>query len=141
IKGMAQGKHRYYSLYSAYVAGALEALNIVASNSRDEFIPGTPSRLMLARTCYDHIAGKLGVSLYSSFTARGWFSIGRVQNATACELSASGRKAFAAFGINLEEAYQLRRRFAYECLDWSERRPHLGGALAAFPFALLVETH
>src|SRR5262249_30062532 len=139
IKGMAQGKHRYYSLYSAYVAGALEALNIVASNSRDEFIPGTPSRLMLARTCYDHIAGKLGVSLYSSFAARGWFSLGRVQNATACELSAQGRKGFETFGIDLEETHRLRRRFAYECLDWSERRPHLGGALAASLLRLMVK--
>jgi DNA-binding transcriptional ArsR family regulator len=100
IRGMAQGKHRYYSLYSSDVADALEALNIIAGNSRNEFIPNTPSRLTLARTCYDHIAGKLGVLLYCSFTDRGWFSIGRVQNASACELSAQGRKGFQTLGAS-----------------------------------------
>src|SRR5262249_9780270 len=74
-----------------------------------------------------------------SFTARGWFSLGRVQNATACELSAQGRKEFETFGVDLEETHRLRRRFAYECLDWSERRPHLGGALAASLLRLMVK--
>jgi DNA-binding transcriptional ArsR family regulator len=139
ITRVAQGKHRYYRLYNSSVADALEALNIIASNSRDEFLPNTPSRLMLARTCYDHLAGKLGVSLYHSFTARGWFAIGRVRNGTACELSAEGQREFAALGIDLAEIYRLRRRFAYECLDWSERRPHLGGALAAALLRLMVK--
>src|SRR5689334_16989081 len=103
------------------MADALEALNVIASNSRDYFLPNTPSRLMLARTCYDHIAGKLGVSLYESFTVKGWFAIGRVRNGTACELSAAGRKEFEVLGIDLEGTHQLRRRFAYECFDWSER--------------------
>jgi len=139
ITGIAQGKHRYYRLYNSDVADALESLNIIASNSRSEFLPNTPSRLMLARTCYDHIAGRLGVSLYDSFTSRGWFAMGQVRNGTACELSASGRREFAAWGIDLEDLYRLRRRFAYECLDWSERRPHLGGALAASILRLMVK--
>jgi DNA-binding transcriptional ArsR family regulator len=139
ITGIAQGKHRYYRLHNPEVADALEALNIIASNSRDDFLPNTPSRLMLARTCYDHIAGKLGVSLYESFTVKGWFAIGRVRNGTACELSALGHKEFAALGIDLEGTHQTRRRFAYECLDWSERRPHLGGSLAAAILCLMVK--
>src|SRR5277367_6399203 len=61
VKVVAQGKHRYYSLESANVAAALEALNVLAGESRDAFVPSTPSRLRAARTCYDHIAGTLGV--------------------------------------------------------------------------------
>ena len=139
IEGVAQGKHRYYRLYSADVADALEALNIIAGTSRGEFVPNTPNDLMLARTCYDHIAGKLGVSLYDNFAGKGWFAIGRVRNGSACELSGQGQNGFAALGIDLDETRRLRRRFAYECLDWSERRPHLGGALAAALLHAMLE--
>jgi DNA-binding transcriptional ArsR family regulator len=139
VTAIAQGKHRYYRLHNPEVADALEALNIIASNSRDDFLPNTPTRLILARTCYDHIAGKLGVSLYESFTLKGWFVIGQVRNGTACELSDAGRNEFEALGIDLEGSYQLRRRFAYECLDWSERRPHLGGSLAAAILRLMLK--
>jgi DNA-binding transcriptional ArsR family regulator len=139
ISGLAQGKHRYYRLHSAEVADALEALNLIAKNSRDDFLPNTPGHLTLARTCYDHIAGKLGVALYASFAGNRWFAIGPVRNGTACELSAHGRDGFAALGIDLEEALSLRRRFAYECLDWSERRPHLGGALAAALLRVMLQ--
>ena len=139
ITGIAQGKHRYYRLISAEVADALEALNLIASTSRNEFVPNTPSGLRVARTCYDHIAGKLGVLLYDTFIASGWFALGPVRNGSACELTASGQKELRALGIDLEEARRTRRRFAYECLDWSERRPHLGGALAASFLSLLLK--
>ncbi|HYW74649.1 MAG TPA: metalloregulator ArsR/SmtB family transcription factor [Pyrinomonadaceae bacterium] len=139
ITGIAQGKHRYYRLYSPDVADALEALNLIASSSRDEFLPNTPGDLMLARTCYDHIAGRLGVALYNNFADREWFCIRSVRNGSACDLSAQGRNGFASLGIDLEETSRLRRRFAYECLDWSERRPHLGGALAASLLRVMLE--
>src|SRR5215472_6239560 len=57
VKMFAQGKHRYYSLHGSDVAGALEALSLIAGSSRAAFVPRTPRNLVLARTCYDHIAG------------------------------------------------------------------------------------
>jgi DNA-binding transcriptional ArsR family regulator len=126
VKVLAQGKHRYYSLQGASVATALEALSVLAGGTREQFIPNTPHRLRAARTCYDHIAGTLGVSLHDRFTALGWISQG-----DACDVTFKGRKAFESLGINIDATRTLRRRFAYACVDWSERRPHLGGALAA----------
>jgi DNA-binding transcriptional ArsR family regulator len=79
VKVLVQGKHRFYSLEGPKVAGALEALSIIAGGSREEFVANTPSRLVLARTCYDHMAGKLGVLLHSRFKEMGWLSIRTVQ--------------------------------------------------------------
>jgi len=128
VKVHVQGKHRYFSLDGPQVARALEGLSILAGGSR-KFVPNTPSRLRTARTCYDHIAGTLGVSLHDRFQALGWLSAGTASG--AYDLTANGAKAFAALGIDLGAARTLRRRFAYACLDWSERRPHIGGALGA----------
>src|SRR5260370_33306828 len=69
VKVHVQGKHRYYSLDGSNVASALEALSVLAGGSRDKFVPNTPSRLLAARTCYDHMAGTLGVSLHDRFKA------------------------------------------------------------------------
>lgn len=127
----AQGKHRYYRLDGANVASVLEALSVLAgATTREVFVPNTPSPLRAARTCYDHIAGTLGVSLHDAFIARGWLA-GGSGGADAYNVPPAGVKAFAALGIDVEATRALRRRFAYACLDWSERRPHLGGALGA----------
>jgi len=131
VKVFAQGKHRYYSLEGASVAAALEALSVLAGGSREAFVPNTPSRLRAARTCYDHIAGSLGVSLHDRFAALGWLSPSSTDADNACDLTTRGTKALESIGIDVGAARTLRRRFAYGCVDWSERRPHLGGALAA----------
>lgn len=130
VKVFAQGKHRYYSLDGRNVAAALEALSVLAGGSRTAFVPNTPSRLRAARTCYDHIAGALGVSMHDRFQRLGWLSSDSRSN-NACDLTLRGGKAFEALGIDIDATRALRRRFAYPCVDWSERRPHLGGALAA----------
>jgi DNA-binding transcriptional ArsR family regulator len=129
VKVFAQGKHRYYSLNGADVATALEALSVLAG-SRSRFVPNMPQHLRAARTCYDHIAGTLGVLLHDRFNALGWLSKGDARD-HPYELTPAGMKAFEALGIDVEETRALRRRFAFGCLDWSERRPHLGGALGA----------
>jgi DNA-binding transcriptional ArsR family regulator len=139
VKVFVQGKHRYYSLEGPNVAAALEVLSVLAGGSRDKFVPNTPSRLRLARTCYDHLAGTVGVALHDRFKALGWLAAGPKNAATGnnksydltYDLTVEGAKAFAAVGIDVTEARTLRRRFACPCLDWSERRPHLGGALGA----------
>jgi DNA-binding transcriptional ArsR family regulator len=124
VKVVVQGKHRYYSLEGPNVAAVLEGLSVLAGGRTHKFVPNTPSRLRAARTCYDHLAGTLGVSLHDRFRALGWLSGGY-------ELTEDGSRAFKALGVDLEAARTLRRRFAYACLDWSERRPHLAGALGA----------
>lgn len=131
IKVAFQGKHRFYSLEGPKVAGALEALSIIAGGSREKFVPSTPSRLRAARTCYDHMAGTVGVLLHDRFKALRWLSDSSTDGDKAYDLTRDGEKGFESLGIDLEATRKLRRRFAYACLDWSERRPHVGGALAA----------
>lgn len=131
VKVLAQGKHRYYSLDGPNVAAALEALSVLAGDQRrDTFVPTTPNRLCAARTCYDHIAGKLGVSLHDRFIALGWLS-GVAHGDNAYDLTPAGVKAFATLGVDVAAMRRLRRRFANACVDWSERRPHVGGAVGA----------
>jgi DNA-binding transcriptional ArsR family regulator len=133
VKVVVQGKHRFYSLEGPEVARTLESLNVLAGGGQDQFVPSTPSRLRAARTCYDHLAGTVAVSLHDRFHQLAWLSAGSSApgSDSAYELTAKGMEAFMALGIDLEATRSLRRRFAYSCLDWSERRPHLGGALGA----------
>jgi DNA-binding transcriptional ArsR family regulator len=130
VKVFAQGKHRYYRLEGAEVAAALEALSVLAGGAREAFVPNTPNRLRAARTCYDHIAGTLGVALHDRIRAMGWLSGGTGAD-NDYELTRSGTRAFENLSIDVQATRALRRRFAYACVDWSERRPHIGGAVGA----------
>jgi DNA-binding transcriptional ArsR family regulator len=131
VKVVTQGKHHYYSLAGTDVAATLEALSVLAGGAPAATAPDPPSALRAARACYDHIAGILGVTLYDRLTASGWVVASSKRGDDACELTESGARAFAALGISIDATRALRRRFAYACVDWSERRPHLGGALGA----------
>jgi DNA-binding transcriptional ArsR family regulator len=128
VKALAQGKHRYYSLHGPAVARVLEGLNVLAGVRRSTFVPGTPSRLRNARTCYDHMAGTVAVALHDRLLALDWLA--PLKN-DAYSLTTAGEAALDALGIDVAGARLLRRRFAYACVDWSERRPHLGGAIGA----------
>jgi DNA-binding transcriptional ArsR family regulator len=131
VKVLVQGKHRFYSLEGPDVASALEGLSVLAGGSRDKFVPSTPSRLRAARTCYDHMAGTAAVLLHDRFKALGWLSARSNGSDNVYDLTSDGTKAFEALGIDIKATRMLRRRFACACLDWSERRPHVGGALGA----------
>jgi DNA-binding transcriptional ArsR family regulator len=136
VKVQVQGKHRLYSLQGHKVASVLEALSVIAGGSRDKFVSRTPSRLRAARSCYDHLAGVLGVLLHDRFVTLGWLSASPNSRAatdrgTRYDLTPQGTKALEALGIDVDATRRLRRRFACPCLDWSERRPHVGGALGA----------
>jgi DNA-binding transcriptional ArsR family regulator len=131
VRVQVQGKHHFYSLEGREVASALEGLSVLAGGFHDKFEPNTPSGLRAARTCYDHMAGTLGVSLHDRFVALGWLRAGRAGSGEAYDLTPQGTRAFEALGIDIEGTRKLRRRFASACLDWSERRPHVGGALGA----------
>ena len=150
VQLLAQGKHRYYQLVDANVAAALEALLVVAGLPRPAFKPSTPDRLRHARTCYDHMAGTVAVRLHDHMAAQGWLadagasaghrsgdgsdsgsSSGSSSASTEYQLTPAGELGVRALGIDTAALRKLRRRFACPCLDWSERKPHVGGALGA----------
>ncbi|MEB0055567.1 helix-turn-helix transcriptional regulator [Variovorax sp. LG9.2] len=137
IESIAQGRHRYFRLAGGDVAAALESLLVVAGAPRSgaaapaalpALEPNTPTRLRSARTCYDHMAGTAGVALHDRLHAQGWLS--GLQSGSY-ELTTDGAVALESLGLDVDAARRSRRRFACPCLDWSERRPHLGGALGA----------
>lgn len=130
VKVFAQGKHRYYSLEGPNVAAALEALSVLAGGTRKAFVPNTPGPLRAARTCYDHIAGSLGVALHDRIRTMGWLAEDS-RDANSYDLTLRGTKGLEALGVEVDATRALRRRFAFACVDWSERRPHLGGAIGA----------
>jgi DNA-binding transcriptional ArsR family regulator len=128
IKVLVQGKHHYYSLHGPAVARVLEGLSVLAGGRLSTFVPSTPNRLRNARTCYDHMAGTVAVALHDRLIDLDWLT---PLAGSAYDVTAKGAKALGALGIDVDAARLLRRRFAYACVDWSERRPHVGGAVGA----------
>ncbi len=122
-----QGKHRYYRLATPQVAAALEALLVVAGVPRTPFMPSTPPHLHHARTCYDHMAGTLAVRMHDAMLAQGWLRVSGEEYA----LTPEGGAALEKLGLRPQALQRQRRRFAYPCLDWSSRKPHLAGGLGA----------
>jgi DNA-binding transcriptional ArsR family regulator len=124
-----QGRHRYYRLASPLVAQMLEAVMAVAAHSPPRHRP--PSRLdaemRTARTCYDHLAGRLGVGLADSLVTRGFV----VLETDGGEVTPAGLTFFDELGIDLALPTGSRRVFCRSCLDWTERRHHLAGHVGA----------
>lgn len=137
IRVAAQGRHRYYSLRSRDVANVLEGLGVLAGRAAKQFVPSTPESLRKARSCYDHMAGRLAVVLHDQLHRQGWVISDPSNGPNAYKLSGIGEKELNRLGIDIAQARSLRRKFAYACIDWSERRPHIAGALGA---ALLQHT-
>lgn len=123
----ARGRHRYYKLASQDVAHALEALAVVAERSSHARLWAHPARqrLQFARCCYGHLAGTLGVKLLAALHAQD----GLKANEEGYGLTPTGRAWLAKVGLQPRDPAP-ERRFAYPCLDWSERRDHLAGQLA-----------
>lgn len=130
IKLHTQGRHRYFSLADAHVAQAIEALMVISRNAQTAFVSTTPTRLQLARTCYDHMAGSLAVQLHDCFIDSGWLTLADAGDGMY-QLTVKGEKGMTGLGVEIETVRAQRRRFACSCLDWSMRRPHLAGALGA----------
>jgi DNA-binding transcriptional ArsR family regulator len=125
---MPQGRHRYYALHGPDVAAALESMLAVAGRSTGSKLSSVPASLREARTCYDHLAGTLAVALLDWLLAQGWLE--RAAN-RAFALRPRGERGLVAWGVEVDAARTARRHFACACVDWSERRPHLAGALGA----------
>ena len=121
-----QGKHRYYRLASPEVAAALEALLVVAGVPKTPFKPTTPHELCFARTCYRHMAGDIAVRIHDACFSKGWL----VVDGDDYALTEAGVRALNDIGLDASNIARPRRRFAKPCMDWSVRRPHLGGVLA-----------
>ncbi|MCW5731015.1 MAG: helix-turn-helix transcriptional regulator [Alphaproteobacteria bacterium] len=124
-----QGRHRYYRIASTEVAQAMQALMSLAAEGPRRHYPVGPREeaLRRARTCYDHLAGRLAVGLADAMAAQGFVQIGE----GAALVTGEGRRFLAGFGIALEEDGRARRPLCRTCLDWSERRPHLAGRVGA----------
>ncbi|MDQ0509947.1 ArsR/SmtB family transcription factor [Ancylobacter amanitiformis] len=122
-----QGRHRYYRLASPQIAHALEALMAVAAAGPKRHRPPGPrdEALRLARTCYDHMAGRLGIALADALTGGDHIVL-----ADGAGLITEGGRAFLC-DIGIDLAGASNRPFCRTCLDWSERRPHLAGHLGA----------
>jgi DNA-binding transcriptional ArsR family regulator len=120
----AQGRHRYFRLTDARIAAALEALMGAATAPRRSFGPADPA-LRAARVCYDHLAGEAGVRLHDALRAQG------LLQADGGALTDAGEAWCRRRGLDLDALQSSRRPLCRPCLDWSERRDHLAGALGA----------
>jgi len=123
VSCLSQGRHRYYRLSGQDIAALLETLMGVSMKSEPKMNTKTPVHLRKARTCYDHLAGEVAVGIYDFMVEQEWLLLDRDA------LSSVGINKFQELGINFIP--QARRKCACGCLDWSERRYHLGGSAGA----------
>ncbi|MDY4380572.1 winged helix-turn-helix domain-containing protein [Pectobacterium brasiliense] len=127
ITCLSQGRHRYYRLAGTDIAELIENLMGVSWRSTSSAKISTPSSLRVSRTCYDHLAGEIAVHIYDSMVAEGWIT------SDGASMTPSGQEQFRELGIMFKA--KTRRKTCCGCLDWSERRFHLGGEAGAAFFA------
>jgi DNA-binding transcriptional ArsR family regulator len=133
-----QSRHRYFRLAAPSVGHAIEALMAVSPGGASTAVPAGPLEgLRMARTCYDHLAGRLGVSVADAMVRRHWLTpAGRDYR-----LTAAGERVLGRLGVDVGRTRRERRAFASQCLDWSERRAHLAGALGAAMARRCLDLH
>lgn len=122
-----RGRHRYFKLADGEVAHALQALALVAERGAHDRAWAHPERQRLreARCCYGHVAGRLGVALWEQLQRDGRLR----DSAAGTDLTNAGCEWLATLGFTAAPA-RAGQRYAYGCLDWSERRDHMAGSLA-----------
>jgi DNA-binding transcriptional ArsR family regulator len=118
---LQQGRHRYYRIADQSVARLIEQMVTLGQETAPRRATRVDPTLRAARTCYDHLAGELGVALADGLAQSGHVHIG----AEGAEVTAEGRRFLELFGLDLPA--REARRFCRICIDWSERRPHLSG--------------
>jgi DNA-binding transcriptional ArsR family regulator len=153
-----QGRHRYYGLASYQVAEVVEQIALIGRDIPVHSLRQSKQAqaLAAARTCYDHLAGRAGVELFDGLLRTGVLKTGVTEDGDppiespwpealnspgrmVLEVTAAGEETLASFGIKVDELRRGRRRFAGACLDWTERRAHLSGALGAAITQRLLE--
>lgn len=124
-----QGRQCYYQLASPLVGRMLEEIMAVAAEGPPRYRPRcrADDELRTARTCYDHLAGRLGVALADALVGRDHV----VLSEDGGMVTPAGEQFLLRLGLDTHEIGRGRRAFCRPCLDWSERRPHLAGALGA----------
>ncbi|MCB9450370.1 MAG: helix-turn-helix transcriptional regulator [Anaerolineaceae bacterium] len=129
LKVATVGRHRYYSLKNHAVAQTLESLQVIAPLSQPGplHMPKISPELCHARTCYDHLAGRLGVTLTEVWLQQTYL----IQKNQNYEIAPKGIEWLESWKIDVELLKKKRRKLAYACLDWSERRFHIAGSLGA----------
>jgi DNA-binding transcriptional ArsR family regulator len=132
-----QGRHRYYRLSGPEVAHLIETIAEVSPSRPARGLRQSREAELLAgaRSCYDHLAGRAGVALLDALLAGGILA---GPASPDFEVTSAGAGKLAGFGVDVAEVRRARRRFAGSCLDWTERRPHLSGALGAAITAQLL---
>jgi DNA-binding transcriptional ArsR family regulator len=128
VTARKQGRHRYFQVSGPDVAEVIENLMGLAERTGATRVRTGPrdAALRTARICYDHLAGERGVALIHHLQARGAITTGE-----APEVTPEGTSFFAGLGIDIAILGGARRPLCRLCLDWSERKSHLGGALGA----------
>ena len=129
LTALRDGRHRYFRLASSKIFEKLDAIMAVAVENRPRFRPLSRQARELsdARICYDHLAGRLSVDLADFFTGHQYI----VLSEEAAEITPAGTRFLDEFGIDLSSLNSTGRDFCRLCLDWTERRPHIAGALGA----------
>ncbi len=145
VSVVIKGRQRVYRVDTAHVRAALEALQALASPIPPRSSQATrevrrDSTVRQARTCYDHLAGVAGVELLEGLLQRGWLEPepNTEHERQLYRLTTTGTQALSARGVDIIRAQKARRRFAFGCVDWTERQTHLGGALGAAMLDALV---
>lgn len=135
VEQLVQGRHRYYRLANSRVARALESLLSLTDQRPAAFQPSTPAALRHARTCYDHCAGEVAVRLHDVLLQANWIEA----QGRDYVLTEKGVERLLKLGVDVDAIRAQRRRLAYPCMDWSERSPHIGGALGAAILELMLK--
>ena len=131
-----EGRHRYYRLAHAGVAEALEALAGLTPKPLLPPLSPAASRLRYARSCYDHLAGEIGVAVMQALMKRGLI---RREEEKRIGITPAGRRWFNALGIDVAELHPTRHGIARACLDWTQRQHHLAGPLGARLFERMID--
>jgi len=126
VVARSQGRHKYFNLASSDVARCIESLMVVAKPARTELTTSLPP-IQIARFCYDHLAGRIATQMTDALQSK---RVIRIQEGEL-EVTSKGERWFHEFGVDLVSLSRSRRKLASACLDWSERRDHVGGALGA----------
>ncbi|WP_458120118.1 ArsR/SmtB family transcription factor [Paenibacillus sp. Z6-24] len=137
ITAERHGRYRYYRLANREVAQMLETMLTLSPPPQIRSLRQSTEvqSLREARTCYDHLAGQLGVKLTEAMVSSGYL----LPESGEFKVTTEGEAFFAGLGLNLTLVRRKRRAFAHACLDWSERRHHLGGALGHELVNLLLQ--
>lgn len=131
----AQGRHRYYTYSRPEVAYAIESLAALVPQRDREAAEKEDPPIRVCRTCYDHLAGRVGVALAEALVKQKLLTRTKQQ----FEVTPKGARWLTDHGIDTAELQRQRRNFSRTCLDWTERRPHLAGSLGAAVLQMMFD--